>query len=194
MTKRTQIPEYKVCMVGYGGVGKSAATLQFVQGLFVEDLDPTIEDSYRKQVRIDDDDEIVILDILDMAGPEEYVPLVMQNFRFAHGFLVFFSLTDHYSMYEAIKYLEMIKRAKEETDMTKIPTFLIGNKLDLVDERVISRDEALDLAKNYKLQYMETSAKMNENVTECFLALARMMMTTCPQPTVATGQKRCRVQ
>ena len=44
--------EYKLVVLGSGGVGKSALTVQFVQGIFVEKYDPTIEDSYRKQVRL----------------------------------------------------------------------------------------------------------------------------------------------
>jgi Ras-related protein Rap-1A/Ras-related protein Rap-1B len=39
--------------LGSGGVGKSAITVQFVQGIFVEKYDPTIEDSYRKLVEVD---------------------------------------------------------------------------------------------------------------------------------------------
>lgn len=42
--------EYKLVVVGDGGVGKSALTIQLIQNHFVEEYDPTIEDSYRKQV------------------------------------------------------------------------------------------------------------------------------------------------
>eukprot|EP00051_Salpingoeca_urceolata_P006255 m.83027 g.83027 ORF g.83027 m.83027 type:complete len:861 (-) comp14748_c0_seq2:161-2743(-) len=45
-------PEYKICILGGGGVGKSAITVRYVQGVFVQEYDPTIEDSYRKQVVI----------------------------------------------------------------------------------------------------------------------------------------------
>ena len=44
---------YKTVVVGDGGVGKSALTIQFLQNEFLEDYDPTIEDSYRKQAVID---------------------------------------------------------------------------------------------------------------------------------------------
>lgn len=62
--------EYKIVVVGGGGVGKSALTIQFIQSQFVDEYDPTIEDSYRKQCHIDG--ESVLLDVLDTAGQEEY--------------------------------------------------------------------------------------------------------------------------
>jgi len=62
--------EYKLVIVGGGGVGKSALTIQLIQNHFIDEYDPTIEDSYRKQVTIDD--ETCLLDILDTAGQEEY--------------------------------------------------------------------------------------------------------------------------
>ena len=58
--------EYKIVVLGSGGVGKSALTVQFVQGIFVEKYDPTIEDSYRKQVEVDG--QQCMLEILDTAG------------------------------------------------------------------------------------------------------------------------------
>lgn len=47
------LPTYKLVVVGDGGVGKSALTIQFFQKIFVPDYDPTIEDSYLKHTEID---------------------------------------------------------------------------------------------------------------------------------------------
>lgn len=73
--------EYRVVVVGAGGVGKSALTVRFIQGTFVVKYDPTIEgiffvvlaysepgttDSYRKQVEVDK--KACMLDIMDTAG------------------------------------------------------------------------------------------------------------------------------
>jgi len=44
---------YRVVLVGEGGVGKSCLTIQFISEKFVEEYDPTMEDSYRKQVTVD---------------------------------------------------------------------------------------------------------------------------------------------
>ena len=62
----SKMREYKIVVLGSGGVGKSALTVQFVQGIFVEKYDPTIEDSYRKQVEVDG--QQCMLEILDTAG------------------------------------------------------------------------------------------------------------------------------
>jgi len=47
------LPVYKLVVVGDGGVGKSALTIQFFQKLFVTDYDPTIEDSYIQHTEVD---------------------------------------------------------------------------------------------------------------------------------------------
>ena len=56
MSKRpsdSNVTTYKLVVVGDGGVGKSALTIQFFQKLFIEDYDPTIEDSYIQNTQID---------------------------------------------------------------------------------------------------------------------------------------------
>ena len=74
----------KLVMLGGGGVGKSAITIQFVQNKFVNEYDPTIENSYRRQFTVNE--EFLMLDVLDTAGQEEY----------AVGYLIFiFFLISH---------------------------------------------------------------------------------------------------
>eukprot|EP00490_Sorites_sp_Unknown_P007071 CAMPEP_0114656500 /NCGR_PEP_ID=MMETSP0191-20121206/12423_1 /TAXON_ID=126664 /ORGANISM="Sorites sp." /LENGTH=80 /DNA_ID=CAMNT_0001873811 /DNA_START=37 /DNA_END=276 /DNA_ORIENTATION=- len=65
--------EYKIVVLGGGGVGKSALTIRLVNDNFLEEYDPTIEDSYRKQCDIDGTP--CMLDILDTAGQDDFAAL-----------------------------------------------------------------------------------------------------------------------
>lgn len=58
--------EYRIAFLGCNGVGKSAITIQLINNHFVEAYDPTIEDSYRKQVVIDG--KTCLVDMLDTVG------------------------------------------------------------------------------------------------------------------------------
>uniref|UniRef100_A0A4W6BW00 Uncharacterized protein n=1 Tax=Lates calcarifer TaxID=8187 RepID=A0A4W6BW00_LATCA len=92
---QTSLVLHKVIMVGSGGVGKSALTLQFMYDEFVEDYEPTKADSYRKKVVLDGED--VQIDILDTAGQEDYAAIRDNYFRSGEGFLLVFSITEHES-------------------------------------------------------------------------------------------------
>ncbi|NXF90997.1 RASH GTPase, partial [Eubucco bourcierii] len=92
--------EYKLVVVGAGGVGKSALTIQLIQNHFVDEYDPTIEDSYRKQVVIDG--ETCLLDILDTAGQEE--DSAMRYMRTGEGFLCVFAINNTKSFEDIHQY------------------------------------------------------------------------------------------
>ncbi|KAH0507992.1 GTPase HRas [Microtus ochrogaster] len=159
--------EYKLVVVGAGGVGKSALTIQLIQNHFVDEYDPTIEDSYRKQVVIDG--ETCLLDILDTAGQEEYSAMRDQYMRTGEGFLCVFAINNTKSFEDIHQYREQIKRVKDSDD---VPMVLVGNKCDLAARTVESR-QAQDLARSYGIPYIETSAKTRQGVEDAFYTLVR---------------------
>lgn len=53
-----------------------------------------------------------------------------------------------------------------------VSKILVGNKIDKVDQRVVSREEGEELAKHYNIPYLETSAKNNICVEESFVTMA----------------------
>eukprot|EP01095_Lingulamoeba_sp_RSL-Kostka_P000534 TRINITY_DN10810_c2_g1_i1.p1 TRINITY_DN10810_c2_g1~~TRINITY_DN10810_c2_g1_i1.p1 ORF type:complete len:188 (-),score=59.06 TRINITY_DN10810_c2_g1_i1:79-642(-) len=160
--------EYKIVTLGYGGVGKSALTIQLVNNHFVDEYDPTIEDNYRKQVKIDE--EVCILDILDTAGEEEYSSMVDQYIRTGQGFIIVYSITNRISFEKIYYYLEKILRVK---DVDKYPMVLAGNKCDLANEREVESEEALEIAQKHECPFFETSAKLRINVVELFYDIVR---------------------
>ncbi|CAF0949497.1 unnamed protein product [Rotaria sordida] len=161
-------PTYKIIVLGSGGVGKSAITIQFVKSFFFSDYDPTIEDSYVKQCLIDN--QIAQLEILDSAGQEEFKPMRDQYVRVGEGFLLVFSLTDRRSLDECYKLHRDILRIK---DTDNVPMLLIGNKLDV---RQIGMDvHAHAAAASMHIPYFETSARTRHNIDEIFIELVRLI-------------------
>lgn len=150
---------FKVIMVGTGGVGKSALTLQFMYDEFVEDYEPTKADSYRKKVMLGSQE--IQVDILDTAGQEDYAAIRDNYFRSGEGFLCVFSITEEESLNAAHEFREQILRVKNDE---RIPFVLVGNKADLEDRRVVSVEQAKELAACWKVPYVETSAKTRHNV------------------------------
>ena len=158
----------KLAVVGSGGVGKSALTLRLVKQTFCEQYDPTIEDSYRKQVEIDG--QTSLLEIFDTAGQEELSALRDQALRAAEGFLVVFSLTERESFKGLEELRQSIYRAK---DSEKVPLVVVGNKCDLEEQREVEESDASALAEQWKVPYFSASAKVPENVEESFFELVR---------------------
>nr|CAD7396884.1 unnamed protein product [Timema cristinae] len=159
---------HKVIMVGSGGVGKSALTLQFMYDEFVEDYEPTKADSYRKKVVLDAEE--VQIDILDTAGQEDYAAIRDNYFRSGEGFLCVFSITEDDSFQSTQEFREQILRVKNDEN---IPFLLVGNKSDLEEKRKISLAEAQGRAQQWGVPYVETSAKTRENVDKVFFDLMR---------------------
>ncbi|EFO93598.1 hypothetical protein GCK72_014122 [Caenorhabditis remanei] len=159
--------EYKLVVVGDGGVGKSALTIQLIQNHFVEEYDPTIEDSYRKQVVIDG--ETCLLDILDTAGQEEYSAMRDQYMRTGEGFLLVFAVNETKSFENVANYREQIRRVKDSDD---VPMVLVGNKCDLASRSVDFRTVS-ETAKGYGMPNVDTSAKTRMGVDEAFYTLVR---------------------
>lgn len=159
---------YKLVVVGGGGVGKSALTIQLIQSYFVQDYDPTIEDSYTKQCVIDS--IVAKLDILDTAGQEEFSAMREQYMRSGEGFLLVFSVTDESSFNEIHNFHKQILRVK---DRDEFPMILVGNKCDLETQRRVSTEQAQARAKELGVAYIETSAKSKLNVEQAFYDLVR---------------------
>ncbi|XP_052091950.1 ras-related protein Ral-a-like isoform X1 [Mytilus californianus] len=167
---------HKVIMVGSGGVGKSALTLQFMYDEFVEDYEPTKADSYRKKVVLDGEE--VQIDILDTAGQEDYAAIRDNYFRSGEGFLCVFSITEQESFQATAEFREQILRVKNvnsDKSDDSIPFLLVGNKADLEEKRQVPVEEAQQRSQQWKVPYVETSAKTRANVDKAFYDLLRIM-------------------
>jgi len=183
---------YKLVVLGDGGVGKTALTIQLCLNHFVETYDPTIEDSYRKQVQIDG--QSCMLEVLDTAGQEEYTALRDQWIRDGEGFILVYSISSRSSFTRIQKFHSQVQRVKESAAAGS-PTFpgsplsatmgspafgpapimLVGNKCDRVTEREVSTQEGQALAKSLGCEFVEASAKNCVNVEKAFYDVVRQL-------------------
>ena len=183
---RLDMREYKLVVLGSGGVGKSALTVQFVQGIFVEKYDPTIEDSYRKQVEVDGTQ--CMLEILDTAGTEQFTAMRDLYMKNGQGFVLVYSITSQSTFNDLHDLREQILRVKDRDD---VPTVLVGNKCDLEDERVVGKDQGQNLARQWTCTFLETSAKAKINVGDIFYDLVRQINSKNPEPKEKKKKSKC---
>ncbi|KAI9814553.1 MAG: Ras- protein rsr1 [Thelocarpon impressellum] len=145
---------------------------QFVQNVWIESYDPTIEDSYRKQIEVDG--RQCMLEILDTAGTEQFTAMRELYMKTGQGFLLVFSITSLSSLHELAELREQIVRIKDDVN---VPLVIVGNKSDLEDDRRVSRAQAFAISQSWgNAPYYETSARRRANVDEVFVDLCRQII------------------
>jgi GTPase KRas protein len=151
--------EYNVLVCGAGGVGKSRFIIHYCQGVNIADYDPCMEDSYRKQIIVDD--EAVLLQVLEMAGNEFYTAMHEMWFRKPRAVWFFFNLGIKTSLSELEEYYKYFRdsrtRKTEEIAYSEVPLFVIGNH-HVVKVRAISEEQGKKFAESIGAQYLECRA------------------------------------
>lgn len=123
--------------LGDGAVGKSSMIIQYKEKSFEDDHKATLGIDYiTKKHQMDGVDYTV--KIWDTAGQERFRTMTQTFYKRAHGVIIVFDVTDK-STFDSVE--NWIKSIADNAavDIQKI---LVGNKIDLVDERVVSLQEA----------------------------------------------------
>ncbi|KAH8924815.1 ras-domain-containing protein [Atractiella rhizophila] len=189
MSGRKEPIPLTIVIVGEGGTGKSSITLSFIRREFLEDYDPTIEDSYSTSLVVDGQEYSI--EIIDTAGQEEYRGLWGEN-TVQHGdaFLVVYSIDSKQSFNALPDFLQTIRNVKnvdfidedeevgEETERKNncFPFAIVANKSDLADSREVSWSEGSLFAAHTGSIFSETSAKTATNIESTFEELIRSTM------------------
>jgi small GTP-binding protein len=160
----------KIVVVGDSGVGKTNLIRRFIQDDFQSNSKATVGvEFFSKSFKINDN--VFKIEIWDTAGQERYKSITAAYYKGAKGGLVVYDVTSKTSFDNVDNWVSEIKE-KASTDMK---TMMIGNKIDLKDERAVSTEEALEKAKLLELQLMEASALDSTNVKQAFYDLLKEM-------------------
>ena len=166
---------FKTISVGSGSVGKTSLIRRFAEGTFRETYIPTLGVDFATKV-ITLGDNTIKLVLFDTGGQELLGRLRPYYYRGANGAIVCYDITSK-GTFEALDgWINEIY-----IHVGKIPIIIIGNKIDLVDQREVPLEQAQAYADSRQLKYIETSAKSGMGVDDMFFALSSMMLDTSGQ-------------
>ena len=160
--------QIKLLMIGDSGVGKTCLLLRYANDSFSPTFITTIGIDFKIK-NIDIDGTKIKLQIWDTAGQERFRTITTSYFRGAQGILLVYDVTDRRS-FESIR--NWISQIQQHADV-HVNKILVGNKCDMLDEKVVSTEEGEKLAKEFNMPFWECSAKNNINVEESFIAIGR---------------------
>ena len=146
-----------ITILGKGVVGKTSLINRFLNIEIPKNHDPTIEEKFKITKIINY--EKLNLEILDTAGEKNYQNMFNSWVNKGDGFILVFAINDK----ESFDYIKNIKKKINEIKGENIPIILIGNKIDLKDEREIDEKDVKELIKKWNVEFIECSAKENIN-------------------------------
>ena len=157
----------KILLLGDSEVGKSCFLMRYSDNVFIDNYITTIGLDYKlKTVKLDTGKTIKV-QLWDTAGQDKYRTIAKNYYKGSHGILLLYDITKQ-SSFDNIR--EWVRDIKEEVSEKAI-IFLIGNKIDIEDQRKISKEKGEELAEEFKIPFFEASAKSGKNVDEVFKAL-----------------------
>lgn len=168
---------YKIVICGDPCVGKSCLFQRYVDDIYCP-LGATIGvDFNTKNFLYVPTADTIQVSIWDTAGQEKFRSIVKPYFRGSHGIMLVFDITNIQSFMNMDKWVH--ESQGEVSDATMI---LVGNKSES-HERAVTFESAVEYANKLGIPYIETSAKLGENVNEAFYSLIDMVRETHQSPT-----------
>ena len=166
----------QLLIIGNSIVGKTSILTKYTLKTYNENYLATVGlDFFTKDETIDN--KLIRVKIWDTAGQERYKAITKCFFQRAQGIMIVYDVTNKKSFDDLKFWVESINlQSKLTEDIENMPIILIGNKID-IPNRVISKDTALNYAKEHNFDYYETSAKTGEGVDTAIKDLVKKVMS-----------------
>ncbi|KAF7638532.1 hypothetical protein Mgra_00001906 [Meloidogyne graminicola] len=169
-----QQKDYWVALFGAGGVGKSSLVQRFIKNTFTDNYFPTIEDTYQQVINCSDQGRLAVctLHLVDTTGSHQFPAMQRLAMQRGNAFILVYSVTSKQSLEELGPIIRTLKEIKGDCGaIIDVPIVLVGNKIDEINKREINFETGKELAKRWGCGFVETSAKLGQNITELFQQL-----------------------
>ena len=173
--------EIKLNILGLGdsGVGQTCILRRYIENKFFKNHLATIGIDFKtKNINLNKGN--IKLKIWDTAGQERFWDLTKQYPKVADALILIYDVTDNDSFDRLNLWIKNIKDWREESTIT-IPVILVGNKIDLEDSRVITREQGNKFAKENGFLFAECSALTGENINYIFNKLVLAILENNPK-------------
>ncbi|KAI9093926.1 hypothetical protein K1719_026924 [Acacia pycnantha] len=157
---------FKVVVIGDSAVGKTQILSRFAKNEFCFDSKSTIGVEFQTRT-ITINGKVIKAQIWDTAGQERYRAVTSAYYRGALGAMLVYDITKRQSFDHVATWVEELRAHADNS----IVIMLIGNKADLVDQRAVPTEDAVEFAEDQGLFFSETSALSGENVESAFFQL-----------------------
>ena len=163
----------KLLLIGDSSVGKTNFIFRFVENRFQSVHLTTIGFDFKsKIVTLPNSKKTLKLQIWDTAGQERFKSILSSYYKGANGILLLYDITNINSFKSLSNWLIDI----EKNSSKNVKKILIGNKCDLNELRKIPINKGKEFADTYDMEFIETSAKNNVNINECFNILGKELI------------------
>lgn len=167
-----EVLTFKFIVLGETGVGKSCVVTRFKDDTFQELHRPTVGVNFQNVMMHIDSTEIK-LQIWDTAGQEIYRSITRSYYRESKCAIIVYDITKPETFRTLPAWIDDVKKnAPEECEIV-----LVGNKIDLEEDRAISAEELKAFAQERNFQYFETSALTGRNIRSMFEECAMLVYT-----------------
>lgn len=170
-TTHSSSRKVRVVIIGNSGVGKSSSISRFVDGVSDFNLIHTIGIDFKSKI-VEIDSKSVELQLWDTAGQERFHSLTPAFIRDALGIVLMYDVTDSKS-FDAIAFWMTNIREHARLD---VEIMLLGSKIDLEHDRVVTKDMGVEAARRIDAWFFEVSAVTGHNVERAFEALAKFIL------------------
>ncbi|MFW9951296.1 MAG: Rab family GTPase [Candidatus Thorarchaeota archaeon] len=165
--------KYKVVVLGNPSVGKTSTILRFTDNVFLRAYIPTMGlNITQKMFKVNN--SAVELVLWDIGGQARFDLIRRQFYEASSAFILLFDLTSPKSFADIPSWYHDLRSFHE--NLHKLPGFLIGNKLDLIDKRIVNKNDAKKMANSLDLEYYETSALTGYNIEILFHTIASKLL------------------